>query len=139
SLRWYPGAVAATLASLGHKYALPLQFVLLYFPLVLLFGVSYHYLRTLAGVSGGLALLGASAVLLNVNLVNVLCEGQHAQVFGGPFFFLLLGQLFLSRNSPAGAAGWPEFAFTGLLATVVLCSFPELIFLTGVLTFLVAC
>jgi hypothetical protein len=143
SQRWYPAGIAATLSSLGERYVLPIQFLFLYFPLVLMFGASYHFLRQLTGVSDGLSVLGAAAVVMNVNLLNNLCEGQHAQVFGGPFFFLLLSQLFYFRNgssvSTTGQHGSraPEYAFTCLLAGMVVCSFPELLLLTAILTGLV--
>lgn len=143
SLRWYPAGTAAILSTLGERYVLPFQFLLLYFPLVLLFGVAHHFLRTLADLPEWAAILGAAAVLLNVNLLNVLCEGQHAQVFGSPFFFLLFGQLFFFRRSCTSAvaeSGAPsEILFTGLLSAIVLCAFPELLFLSAVLAGLVCC
>jgi hypothetical protein len=137
SMRWYPSGVAAVLAAAGERFVLPVQFLLLFFPLVLLFGVAHHFLRTLVGLSETLSVLGAASVLMNVNLLNVLCEGQHAQVFGSPFFLLLLGQLYFLRNG--AAAGFREYAFTCLLSTVVLCSYPEMAFLTLVLTGLIGC
>jgi hypothetical protein len=139
SMRWYSSGVVAILAALGERYVLPVQFLLLFFPLVLLFGVAHHFLRTLVGLSEWLSVLGAASVVMNVNLLNVLCEGQHAQVFGGPFFFLLLGQLYFFRNSVGVETGGraQEYMFTCLLSTVVLCAYPELMFLTAVLTGLV--
>ncbi len=136
SMRWYPAGLAAVLAAVGEKFVLPVQFLLLFFPVVLLFGVAHHFLRALVGLPEWLSVPGAAGVVMNVNLLNVLCEGQHAQVFGSPFFLLLLGQMYFLRNG-VGPAGFQEYAFTGLLSAVVLCSYPEMAFLALVLTGLV--
>jgi hypothetical protein len=105
--------------------------------LLLSFGVVYHLLRSTMGVCDRLSLFGATAVLLNANLLNALCEGQHALVFASPFFCLLLAQLFYFRNG--GPDGEPvrldrnEYLFTGLLASVLFCAYSDLFFLMLVL------
>jgi hypothetical protein len=89
------------------------------------------------GVPDQLSLLGATAVLLNANLLNTLCEGQHALVFASPFFCVLLAQLFFFRNGgPEGGPVRPgriEYLFTGLMATVLFCAYSDLFFLMLVL------
>jgi hypothetical protein len=144
SFRWYPSWVAAILMALGEKCALRVQLVGLSLSLIILFSVSHYYLRTLVQLPEWVALLGAAALLMNANILNVVCEGQHAQIFSAPFFFLLLSQLYVLRSrygaNPFGESiVWrQEYIFTTVLAAIVICSYPELIFLTGLLAVVVA-
>ncbi len=131
SRRRYPALVAGILSAVGERSAISCQFAFLYLPLVLLFGVAHFFLRNAADLPDRLALFGAAVVSMNVNLLNVLCEGQHAQVFGTPLLALLMGQLLLFRNASAAgetlaSPGWREYLFTGLFSALLMVSFPEM-------------
>jgi hypothetical protein len=145
AIRWYPSVNAALLSTLKYPYALPFQFAFLVFPLILLCGTAHYFLHDLSGLPSGFALLGAIALMANANFLNVLHEGQYAQVFASPFLFLLFGQFFFFRkhlvqcDAARSVGDWSEYLFSACLATVILCAYPDAVLLTGILPILTGC
>ncbi len=103
---------------------------LLALPQILLYLISCQLLHEI-GMQRWKANLCSMAFILNCNALNVLCEGQHAQVFCAPFVYLILHRWTRMRSDAIESItadighAWKERIFIGLLLAAVLVSYPE--------------
>lgn len=102
----YAGLVASILAATGVSQVISSQWLLLFFPSWLFLALTAVFLREDLALSLPASLLWTLALGLNCNLLNVLCEGQHAQVFTMPFTGIVLILWWRWRQAGQAGAGW---------------------------------
>lgn len=136
----YPGLVAALLGAVGVARVVDAQFILLFFPLWLMAAVTAEFLLSDLGFSPLPSALWGIALAFNCNLLNVLYEGQHSQVFTEPLFAIL----FVTWWRWRGAAGKGAMAAPANLAlavyvfAVLFATYSEQVVVLGVLGAIVA-
>jgi len=139
SRRWYPALLAALAQCTGTKTVWDLQFAVLCIPLFGLFGISVHLFRIMLQINPYVSIFASLAIILNCNFLNVLCEGQHAQIFSAPFLCVLFNQWIVSRNERAKFE-WSifldrEIYFSAFAFAVSISAYPEIILVATAVLF----
>jgi len=132
----YPGLVASVLQAIGVERVVLAQWLLLFFPLWLLAAVMAVFLCEDLGLSQPVGLLWAAALGLNCNLLNVLCEGQHAQVFTSGLTAILIVLWWRWRRMAASGASLRaifgrDFILGVFVFAVVAATYSEQLILLG--------
>lgn len=151
ALRWgYPATVAMLTELVGapHVYSLVLNLAVL--SLVLAAALLAWAARRHLGLGRRGAMVVALVYILNCNVLNVLYEGQYAQVYAAPFLVVLVVVLMQLRRSVltpgAAAPAMTEederplkvVAFVSLLVAPLLVAFTEVVLVFGAILGLVA-
>ena len=132
--RWGVPALSAVVASvLKQTNAYSVLFLLLAFFQLGLFYISNWVFSVVLGVERRWAVLGAVALTLNCNLLNILIEGGYAQVYTVPAFFLLWMIPFV-LNRPTAQEVLRGGALVALLLSHILLTYSDLFYLAIGLT-----
>jgi len=133
----YPMLVAADSRVLRFDPVADYQFCLLAVPLFCAFLLVIWFCRDLVFLPDGVSKLIALAFLLNCNHLNVLFEGQHAQIAIAPFIVLFYGLLFVWRSdasvATSGLGNWRVLALLAAISAGIFLLYSEALIALGML------
>ena len=139
----YPMLTASLARVLHLDPVADYQFSLLAIPLFSAFLLLLWMGRDVIGLPGRVAKIIALAYMLNCNHLNVLFEGQHAQLVVAPFLVLFFGLLFIwRRDPPATSWGVSGAALASMIAVVsagIFLFFSEVYLALGLMGVLLFC
>lgn len=134
----YSGMLASIAELLGAKRVVAFQMCFLVFPIWLLFAVAFSFLSEDLGITRPVAVAWSASIALNCNLLNVLCEGQHAQIFTSALMGLIFVFWWRWRRNGGISAGFAEGgALATFLFAIVAATYFEQIIALGAVAFLV--
>ena len=139
SKRWYPATLAAMCSATGNELVANCQLLLLFTPLLLLLYCSWHMFTKYFLFPRWIALLAAWASTYNCNILNVLHEGQHAQIYAMPLLALLIFQLLEFRsgtqiNSISGKIEVRQIFYTAIVMAFLMGGYSELAMVIAAIT-----
>lgn len=134
-MRWsVPANIVYFTRLMFSRHPYEISFIILIFSCLLTAVFTYYILTEILRVPKKLSYLGAAALALNCNLLNVYYESQSAQQFASPLFLLLI-IIFLqlrSHNRNLIKSG----LLIGLLSATLLVTYPDISYLVLILIIL---